>query len=157
MDPERWSALSEILASTLSLKPGERAAFLDRACAGDASIRLEVESRIAASDGDALLDEHAAAGLIPEVPPAEKKLKSGDRLGRYRLLDELGSGAMGTICRAQDDQLGRSVALKVISNAYVGPVERSRFRQALPKRCVQRAAKQTENQEKNGEICRTYS
>jgi hypothetical protein len=50
MNPERWREIKPLLESALELEAGDRRAFLDEACAGDASLRLEVESFIAAHE-----------------------------------------------------------------------------------------------------------
>ena len=41
-------------------------------------------------------------------------LDSGDRLGKYEIIDSLGSGGMGEVYRARDPRLERDVAIKVI-------------------------------------------
>jgi serine/threonine-protein kinase len=49
------------------------------------------------------------------------------KIGKYEVLDQIGRGGMGTIFRARDPILERSVALKVISDLEVTPELRSRF------------------------------
>lgn len=38
----------------------------------------------------------------------------GRALGHHRVLDLLGAGGMGEVCRAEDTKLGRKVAIKVL-------------------------------------------
>ncbi|MDN5745815.1 MAG: serine/threonine protein kinase, partial [Nocardioidaceae bacterium] len=49
------------------------------------------------------------------LPPAPGDLGPGARIGRFRIIDQLGQGGMGVVFRALEENLGREVALKVIS------------------------------------------
>ncbi len=50
-----------------------------------------------------------------------------EKIGKYEVVDQIGRGGMGTIFRARDPILQRSVALKVITNLEVTPELRARF------------------------------
>ena len=53
----------------------------------------------------------------------------GQSLGHYRVLDQIGSGGMGIVYRAQDSKLGRQVALKVLpTDTATDPETVERFR-----------------------------
>ena len=53
----------------------------------------------------------------------------GQRLGRYRIEEEIGAGGMGVVYRAHDSKLEREVAIKVLAPGTLDdPTPRKRFR-----------------------------
>ncbi|HET6929928.1 MAG TPA: serine/threonine-protein kinase, partial [Candidatus Acidoferrum sp.] len=106
MTPERWQKLSGVLYEALELAPGDRSAFLDRACASDAALRRELESLLSASDEmkSSFLKSSSLAATI----------KPGTRLDDYEVETLIGSGGMGEVYRARDTRLKRAVAIKVL-------------------------------------------
>src|SRR5262249_38078868 len=107
------------------LPAAERAAYLDQACAGDVALRQGVEELLKAGEGAAdFLQEPAPGAQRPEGVPAASTLvltsaapgeKAGDRIGRYKLLQQIGEGGCGVVYMAeQEEPVRRRVALKVI-------------------------------------------
>jgi|GEM_PF-81036 len=131
MNPEHYRHIGELYHAALELEPGERAAFLNQACAGDAALRSEVESLIASHEQAA--DSMAA----PVLEMAAELLARGNHqpvigqmLGHYQILSLLGAGGMGEVYLAEDRQLGRKVALKLLPAQFTADAERvRRFRQ----------------------------
>ena len=86
-------------------------AHLDRACAGDATLRAEVESRLVANEQAVDFMTAQAASAAPPLPTE----KAGDRIGRYQLLEQIGEGGFGVVWMAeQEEPVRRRVALKII-------------------------------------------
>src|SRR5262245_27956053 len=67
MNPERWRQIDQLLDEALELEPEERAAFLDVACAGDESLRLEVQSLLRSDEAAESFIEEPATALVAEV------------------------------------------------------------------------------------------
>ena len=100
--------------------PEARAAYLNAACGTDTALRQRVEVLLRAAEnaGDfleapptGLSGDAAATQLVTELISE----KPGDRIGRYKLLEQIGEGGCGTVYMAeQEEPVRRRVALKVI-------------------------------------------
>jgi serine/threonine protein kinase/Tol biopolymer transport system component len=116
---ERWQEVKHMLFAALEKAPADRTAYLDSACT-DPSLRREVESLILSHEqGGSSFMEQPPAGL-----PGDDALKSGSRIGGYEILTRIGAGGMGVVYSARDTLLGRTVAIKVLPNAFLNDPER---------------------------------
>ncbi len=122
-----WPRVKRVLEGALACEDGEREAFLALACAGDASLRAQVDTLLAARvrAGDFL--ETQAVLLLEDARRREDL--SGRIVSSYRLRSRLGAGGMGDVYLARDTRLDRDVALKVLPEAFAADVEQlARFR-----------------------------
>jgi len=141
VDAERWQTIERLYHSALELGEGERAAFLEQACGGDESLRREVTSLVAQSEGaDSFLEAPAMEVAARALAAAAETLPGHARpagarsprslpsaIGRYRVVRQLGQGGMGTVYEAEQEQTRRSVALKVIKPGFCTPEGLRRF------------------------------
>jgi serine/threonine-protein kinase len=144
MTRERWERVNDLFHRALERGPGERAAFLAKACADD-EVRREVESLLAYDD-ESTMEQYAgdvAAAWLAESRPggadaagaAGAESEHGGRAleegaifgGRYDIEALLGRGGMGEVYLARDARLGRRVAIKLLAGEAPGGAGYRRF------------------------------
>ncbi len=125
-----WQRVKAVFQDALA-RPGEaRAAYLQEACAGDAAVRREVDSLLAAhADADGFLSAPALDGTAVLAPSEEGAPPA--RIGPYRVLGLIARGGMGAVYRAvrDDDAFEKTVALKLVRAGHSPELLERRFRQ----------------------------
>ena len=110
----------ELFATAIEIADAAaRRAYLDQACAGDADLRQEVESLLVANSAAGEFLRHpppvgaSEAQKTMFIPPLSEL--TGTRIGRYKLLEQIGEGGFGVVWMAeQEEPVRRRVALKII-------------------------------------------
>src|SRR5437763_2911391 len=108
---DRSNREKEIFEQALDITPTEeRLHFLMSACGKDAALLARVQALLRADEaGESFLSEQPRATVVLVIE------KPGDRIGRYKLLQQIGEGGCGVVYMAeQTEPVRRRVALKVI-------------------------------------------
>src|SRR5262245_46393618 len=119
IDPPELDPVEELLAETLALPVEERARAIEQLYLQHPSYAHEVAERL-----------RALAGLGIDVTGRHTDFP--ERLGEFKLKRRLGRGGMGVVFLAEQESLGREVALKVIRPEQLYfPAARDRFRREV--------------------------
>ena len=112
VDPKR---VKELFMAVSEAAPGERAALLDRECAGDAELRQRVEALLQAHEEPDSFLRRPRGEATAAYQPALGLQVGQTFAGRFKLREAIGQGGMGAVFVAdQTEPVQRRVALKVI-------------------------------------------
>src|SRR5262249_25525037 len=137
MEPDHWRRIDELFRAAVECEPAHRAQFLEASCGGDALLRQEIESLLAAGEADRA-DRALHRGSFTEASAYNDAVRlleqsqglAGRHIGPYRVIREIGSGGMGTVyLAARDDAtFEKQVAIKVLSRGLDTKQAVERFR-----------------------------
>jgi eukaryotic-like serine/threonine-protein kinase len=130
LTPERWQQVKDRLAEILEIEPSQRHVFIDRVCAHDAWLRVELEALLAADDDGGLLDSPVVIRESATTSSDGLSTRIGRRIGAYQIVEEIGAGGMGEVYRAfrADDQYRKEVAIKLLRAGLDSKFVVGRFR-----------------------------
>jgi len=114
---DRWDEIDRLFDQALDVPAPERAAWLDRACAGDPGCRQQVEALLQADEAAGrFLEGDALRWAGPSLDESDGGAADSRRIGPYRIVRELARGGMGVVYLAErsDGQFEQRVALKLI-------------------------------------------
>ncbi|MDP9098747.1 MAG: serine/threonine protein kinase, partial [Verrucomicrobiota bacterium] len=114
MTEQRAERVAELVKSAVECSPEARAAFLAEECGSDPELRAEIESLLQEDEGASLFLEVPAIHLAAKSLVREGAFHTGETVGNYEIVSLIGSGGMGEVYLAEDRELHRRVALKLV-------------------------------------------
>ena len=122
MTPEQHAHAKKIFLEVCSAQLSEQEELLDQLCGNDPALKAGVARLLAYHIEDTITEENRSTMPATDHAVAESTAYQSGQLiaDRYRIVTQIGRGAMGDVYRAEDLKLDQTVALKFLRAPAVG-------------------------------------
>jgi len=129
LDPQLRHRVEEVFLRVIEAPAEERAAVLERECAGDAVLRGEVSTLLANDVGGASFIGALVADEAAALADGMEQRWLGRRVGAWRITGILGRGGMGAVYEVERDDgaFQQRAAMKIVRAEIDGELGRRRF------------------------------
>src|SRR6202022_3926930 len=95
MQTKDWQQIEALFHAAMAMAESERSVYLQQGCAGDDSLRREVESLIKAFESsNGFIDQPVFDLGIKVMCGSQENSLIGTDIGTYKILEKLGKGGM---------------------------------------------------------------
>jgi eukaryotic-like serine/threonine-protein kinase len=128
VDADRWEQVQRLFHDAVDRPEAEQRAFLEASCGSDTALMADVAAMLEEDARSASLLDHDLAHVAKRIvdDPSGSSLPL-ETFGPYRVTGILGEGGMGVVYRAEREDLGSVVAIKILRDAWLSPARRGRF------------------------------
>ena len=128
MSEQHWLLVESIVLDAAERDVTERRTFLDEACAGNDTLRQDVESLLEFERDAEQFLQRSAMESAAQLATGDVTLDpAGLQIAGYEINEFLGAGGMGEVFRARDVRLERDVAIKIIRRDAEDQTTSARF------------------------------
>jgi eukaryotic-like serine/threonine-protein kinase len=114
-DMADWQKIEEAVALAAGMPISRRQGWLDEFCAGDESLKSEIESLLKHQTSAENFLENSVSQFAAKLLPEDNGQPVVQKVGNYRIIKEIGHGGMGVVYLAErEDQFQQQVAIKLL-------------------------------------------
>ncbi len=139
MDQQQWKKINRIVDTALDLSKKEQSIYIQEECKGNKQLKRQVTELIASieqSDTENFLGDtddyplHLAREISEQETEKHTSSLLGTTIGKYKLIDLIGHGGMGSVFLAErsDEAYEKKVAVKILRRGMDTPSNIARFK-----------------------------
>jgi serine/threonine protein kinase len=113
-DQDQFRRIEELFAVAVGMAGDERAAYLNRECAGDDALRRGVEALLRADSGPGSSRLDRGVGVRASDVLGGALWRDPEWIAGYRVVRRIGAGGMGVVYEAEQERPARRVAIKLL-------------------------------------------